>query len=284
MAILHSAILNFSPATQMIKVEIVKNIPDTAIYLICLGAIQSIFFVLLLLSIREGQAKFNRLLAVLLIAGDTGFISVFGLLISEGHTQSSLFRMMMSASLCCIPLLFLYVKALLQEEFRFSPMILLHFLPVVLVMFYLLIFDRPSFDLADFFTRSSLDHISVIMAIWMFYSLPYLLLIFRMMKKHRRFMANAYHISRTINHAIIYKFRVYLWVRSLLVAGTIYWILIFIFFLYREIPEFYFIIILISTSIIYVLGFLGIRKPEIFFASTVWDGESDKKIRGNRWQ
>lgn len=254
-----------------------KNIQHTAVSLVFIGVVQNIFYILLLLGIREGRTRLNWLFAALLIAVSTGFISVLGILMNVGQHQSSFFRVMMAVSLSCIPLLFIYVKSLMSEESHFSPVMLFHFLPVVLVFSALLIFCRPSYDLSALFTRSSLNHISVIMAIWLLYILPYLFSIYQMLKNYRRVMAESYCAIGRISRSIIYKFRVYIWIRSLLVACTVFWILNFISFLYRDIEEFYALITFVSTTMIYVLGFIGIKKPELFFASSYWNPEEKEE-------
>ena len=259
-----------------------QNVPHISVTLIFMGAVQGIFFALLLLSIREGRASSNRILAALLIVVSTGFISVIGIIISDNQSLIRLFRLLMSMIVGCIPLLFLYVKSLTVIKFSFSLKSLVHFLPVVLGVSYLLIFSVPGYDLANALSLASLDHMSVITAMGILYALPYFLSIYVLMKSHSYNTAKFYRENRTVSHTVIYELSIYVWVRNLLIACSVYWTLSIMFYFYRDFAVYYSIIPVFSSAMIYILGFLGLRNPGIFYLPDTSHDEHEPELGGGK--
>ena len=244
-----------------------QNFSHISVTLIFMGAVQGIFFALLLMSIHEGRASSNRILAALLIVVSTGFISVIGVTISENQSFIRFFRLLMSVIVGCIPLIFLYVRALTVKKFRFSLKSLVLFIPVVMGVTWMLIFGAPEYDLADALSLTSLNHMSVITVMGLLYALPYLFSCYMLMKSHLYNTAELYRITeRAAEKTVIYELSVYVWVRNLLIACSVYWTLSFVFiFFYHDITEYYSIIPIISSAMMYILGFLVLLNPGMFY-------------------
>ncbi|MFC1508984.1 hypothetical protein ACFL60_04760 [Candidatus Omnitrophota bacterium] len=242
-----------------------QTVSHISVTLIFMGAVQGIFFALLLLSIREGRGLSNRILAALLFAASAGFISVLCIIISENQSLIRLFRLLMSMIVGCIPLLFLYVRALTVRKFKFSMKSFTHFLPVVLVVSCQMIFGAPEYDLAYALSLEALDHMSVIAVMGILYAPPYLLSIYVLMKSHSYNTAELYRKNKTISRTVIYELSVYVWVRTILIACSVYWTLSIVFFFFHDIAECYSIIPVISSAMIFILGFLGLRNPGMFY-------------------
>ncbi|MCE5251613.1 hypothetical protein LLG96_15500 [bacterium] len=232
---------------------------------ILMGAVQGIFFALLLLGIKQEHKSSNSILAALLIMMATGFISMFGVIVSKSQLLIGVFHVLMLMIIVCIPLLYLYVKTITIRDFRLSKRSAFHFLPVVLGILYLLMFNAPLYDLADALALKSFDHTSVIRILWILYAPPYLFSVQILIKRHSHRIAESYLHDGVISHVILYELNVHLWVRTLLVACWVYWLLSIVSFIFRNFAGYCSTFIIVSAFMMYLLGFLALQKPMIFY-------------------
>ena len=122
---------------------------------------------------------------------------------------------------------------------------------------------------------SSLDHMSVMTLLVILYALPYLLSIYVLIKSYSFSVAEYYRNNRAINPTLIYELSIYVWVRNLLIAFSVYWTLSVVFFFYRDFTEYLSIIPAFSSVMIYILGFLGLRNPGVFCSPEISNIEHD---------
>ncbi len=242
-----------------------NTISQLTINIIIMGGVQGLFFAFLLSGLRGGRIESNRILVALLMAVSIGMFSVAGLVLQTGPVLSRILRLFMLMSTGFIPLLYLYIKTLVTPETGFSAKQVWHFFPILLIICSGLIFCGPEYDLANYFPGVSIDHVTFTRGIWILYALPYLFCIYRLLKHHAVYMVAIYRHTGILDQEMHYKMSVYVWVRSLLTAGSIYWVFSLVFLLTRGFLKYSNVIALLVTVIIYVLGFLGSLKPELFF-------------------
>lgn len=87
----------------------------------CIGAFQSIFFGVYLFTVRKGRTIVNVLLALLLIAFAIRIFKSVGYYFSDGHViPNVLMNFGFGTNLAIMPLLWLYLNAFVNKEYRFS--------------------------------------------------------------------------------------------------------------------------------------------------------------------
>lgn len=232
-----------------------------------MGAVQGIFFSLLLLGIKQKHKSSNSILVALLIIVAAGFISMFGVIVSTNQLLIGVFHVLMLTVIACIPLLYLYVKTITIKDFRLSKGSAFHFLPVVLGILYLLMFNAPLYDLADALALKSFGHTSVIRILWILYAPPYFFSVQMLMKRHSHRIAESCLHDGVVNPVPLYELNVHLWVRTLLVACWVYWLLSVVSFIFKNFATYCSTFIIASATMIYLLGFLALQKPIIFYRS-----------------
>lgn len=234
------------------------------IHLVFMGGAQGLFFALVLAGLQGRCRVSNSILVSLLIMVSAGMFSIAGLALEPGRFLSRILRLAILFGTGSVPLLYLYVKTLMKTEFRLSLSSLWHFAPVLFVAFFLLLFGRPEYDLSNMFALFPLDHVATIRMIWIVYALPYLYLMVRLLKTHAMHMVTTFQRTGDLDREMLYKMSVYVWVRTLLIACSIYWMTGVVLFIVPSFPETGIGITLLVTALIYGVGFIGVLKPELF--------------------
>lgn len=228
------------------------------------GAVQSLFFALLLADVSGGRPTSNRLLMALLVVLSAGLLSIFGDIVCENRILLAVSHVSMPAGIACVPLFSLYVKSLTDTGFTFSSKNLFHFTPSLLLSLYGIVVDTP---LSGFIETPSLapgDHLTVMRFILIPYSIPYLCTVFKQVKRHSRRTAEICMKNRHIDRYISDELSIHLWLRALLAAFLVYLLMSAAALVPGNPEEFNAVIAITSTVIIYLAGFTALQNPCIF--------------------
>jgi AraC-like DNA-binding protein len=234
-----------------------------------LGAAQGLFLAALLIGKRQNSLA-NRLLAVAMLAFSVDLATTAyyakGLETAFPHFIGMDFLLAMLYG----PVIYLYAKALSEGEAALRRRQLLHFLPFVLMGLCLLPFYLQSGAEKLAFRRAPeqsvwmeplafLNHVKVL------YALVYLVLTFRLLRKHRARIKGLYSSIEHVNLA---------WLNKLLIGGLITWGIAFLFHLLwmqaaadgaMDPIEGYGRYVSLAVAVfVYAIGYLGLRQPEIF--------------------
>jgi hypothetical protein len=233
---------------------------------IFMGAVQGLFFAFVLLTLQRGRTLPNRILAMLLILVSIGFFSLFGLTIFKNLPVIRVFRFTLLSSISVLPVLFFYIRTLINKTFRFSGRHLLHLLAVLLPAV-VLIFSAPDYDISALLSTPSFDHRTALRGLWILYAGPYLLSIYLLLKSHNLHMSRTFQQNCITDWSRFYLYSLSAWIWTLLIAFFIYWILSALSLLMPN-SNIYKVLVAISAPLmIYVLAFNAIQKPELFFRS-----------------
>ncbi len=246
-----------------------------------MGAAQGLLFALVLLTLQHGRTFSNIILATLLILVSIVFFSSFGLVIFKTISATRIFRLTSLASLCVFPVLFFYVRTLMSETFSFSVGHLFHGLPVLLLGAVVLIFCTPDYDLSALLSISSYDHQTALRGLWLLYAQPYLLSIYLMMKNSDMHTKWLFQQNRITDWSLFYLHSVSAWIWTLFIAFCAYCFLCSLSLLFPLSIAFDVIIALYAPLMVYVLGFVAIQKPELFFQHNRLIHNDNGKADGN---
>ncbi len=233
------------------------------IVVLLLGAVQGVFLALLLLN-KHGNKTANRFLALLMISY-SAFIAESAITGTEVSIQ---FPHLLGLSVGVIflfgPLHYLYALSLISSGFNFSKKQLLHFIPFA--SFYL-------YYLFPFYLRSGEYKITFIQNMNLYGPSPaliffnwakilqgiaYMIVTLILLKKYSRRIKDCFSSLEKINLD---------WLRYITVMTTAVWVLVFIlnFLELVGLTSSIGVPIPFSTAIlIYIMGYLGLRQPEIF--------------------
>ncbi len=235
---------------------------DIITVIIFLGIVQGIFLGILLLTIKRGNRKTNRLLGVLMILFSfsiTGFLLIrtsqysrFPFLIGFPSTVIFLFG----------PVFYFYVKALTEKDFLFQKKDLLHLIPfVILILYKIPFFVSNTWDkLSTINDYSSFSSNQIILIFQIIHLSVYLFFINKIQRAHEIKIKATMSSIEKINLRWI-KFSI----NSFLAVFGILAIFIVLFF-FGETYYYHFITIipLLVSIIILAMGFWGLEQPIIF--------------------
>lgn len=247
-----------------------ENMIHLASYGICMGAVQALFFALLLLSLRQGQSRSNRILAALLIIISLGLFAALDLLMVRPVSALVQFPLTMATGFFIPPLLFFYIQIVRNPAFRFSGKQMIHFLPALLLAFFTLVFSIRLDSTRPIFC-GAMNRLAAVRGLWILYAAPYLLWMARV-------KSPVWHATKNvdIDSCRLYHHRRDAWLRLLVMAGVIYWMGQIVSLLFAPHPGINTLIALGSAALIYVLGFIALQKPELFFTIDMAEYESEK--------
>ena len=234
-----------------------------------LGAAQGIFLAVVLASKRRNSVA-NKLLALAMLA------FTLELLTTVYHAQGLDERWLHFIGVTypfpflLALLLFLYAKTVSEGGHDFDKAYLLHFIPVVLVGLYMV----------PFYLQSGADKLALLQRPeghpWMadltlinhfkfVYSFVYLLLIVRLLLRHRDRVKDSFSTIEHINLA---------WLRNMMIGGAALWGIALVFFVIGlfgsagavldPIEGYDDYVALGMAVFVYAIGYLGLRQPEIF--------------------
>ena len=248
--------------------------------MLLIAGIQGIFFAMLLIDTKRGHDSSNRILAWLFLALASGYIAIYGELVSRHPLLIGMFHVLMLVMIASVPLLYLYIKTLTISQFHVSKRNSLHFLPLGAGILYLLIFKAPMFDLAESVPSTNLDHQSVVRIIWVVYTLPYLPAIRKLTAFQTRKTVELYRAGRTIGRALLHELNVHVWIRNLLIVCCVYWLLNIVSLAYPDMPCHCSTFTFVSVTMIYLLGFITLRNPQLIAGMNDTISEHTKEQHG----
>ncbi|OQX88263.1 hypothetical protein B6D60_02390 [candidate division KSB1 bacterium 4484_87] len=237
---------------------------NLTIIIISFGAIQGLFLSFLLMTSHRGNKKANRVLGVV----------IFMFSMSLGHVileQTGAYRQYPHLLLLIYPTPFLfaplilgYVTLLTRPDFKFKKKYLLHFLPFLLnVIFFTVTFylKNGEYKIQRFeglkVTVTPVDYFWSISHV--IYTTPYLIAGVMMIKKHRQRIQNSFSSIEKVTLSWLQKF-LYI-IICVFVINTIFDILYFM-----NVNRFIGnpVMGVIVAVMIYSIGYMGWRQPEIF--------------------
>jgi AraC-like DNA-binding protein len=246
--------------------------PVTLVFL--LGATQGLFLALLLFN-KTGNKTANRFLALLMIAY-SGFIveaaiSRTRILIEFPHLLG------LAAGVVYLigPLHYLYARSLMSDPYFFSKKQLLHFLPffifylTFLFPFYL---QDAGFKLAYYDTLANEGKTPLLILFnWLLLGqgISYMILTLILLRKHSADIKESFSSIEKINLN---------WLRNITLMSLVVWFLgltIDVLQIFKLAPTFDLSVPIFIALLIYAMGYLGLRQPEIF--SGVADTKESKK-------
>ena len=227
-----------------------------------LGVAQALLLASVLLSVKRGNRTANRLLAALLIAIA---ISVVGTTLS--HTQfvvlfPHLRKIQQPFYYLGAPLLFLYIRVLISRKSVLEKKDLLHFIPFSLCVLYMMPYFLQSSDakLNLISTFNGRPWYIVKSAVLLFQFLVYLMLMASTIVAYSRRVKNQ---TSQADKAILYQ------VRFLVMTFLALWVFGFLHYILTIRYPFYdtavtaLIVPVGLSAIVYALGYIGLRKPEV---------------------
>jgi AraC-like DNA-binding protein len=202
----------------------------------CVGALQSAFFGIYLFTLRKGRNIANILLGILLLAFAVRISKSVGYYFSEGHEiPNLLMNVGFGSNLGILPLLWLYLKAFLNKDFRFEwkrdfP----HLIPTVLVL-------ALSPFLTDYFWMRQYGYTISLLSM-----LAYLPFCIHLIVRNFSAITNIQKV----------------WVLSLTVGITVVWLGYLTNFVFGLVP--YITAPVVFSFLIYFLSFFGFKEGSLF--------------------
>ncbi len=235
-----------------------------------LGAAQGIFLAVVLASKRRNSVA-NKLLAAAMLA------FTLELLTTVYHAQGidevwpHFIGVTYPFPFLFAPLLYLYAKTVSEGARVFDKAYLLHFIPVALVVLYMMPFYAGSGAGKLALLQNPESHpwmtdLTVINYFKFIYSFVYLLIIVLLLIRHRERIKDTFSSIEHINLA---------WLRNMMIGGVTLWGISLVFFVIGHAGngtgaamdpiEGYDDYVALGMAIfVYAIGYLGLRQPEIF--------------------
>ena len=221
--------------------------------LVFLGAAQGIFLGVALWSHKQGVRAANRILSVLLIVIAL-LISNFVFCETEAVYQYPHFaNLHVPLLFLCGPLFYLYAKALTTPGFRLSRSALLHGVPAVLCALYLIPYflEEPAIKL-----EGGAVPWWFLLGLLCLHLFGYLAWVIVRLTRHAENIKQLFSSSQRVGLA---------WLRNLTTAVLVVWmVLLFVFITGHSKGPVGYIIPLLLSVIVYAIGYMGFRQPEIF--------------------
>ncbi|WP_461400562.1 helix-turn-helix domain-containing protein [Flavitalea sp.] len=216
-----------------------------------IGAFQSAFFGIYLFAVRKGRSIANLLLALLLIAFAIRIFKSVGYYFSNGHLiPNLLMNFGFGTNLAILPLLWLYLNAFINKEYRFS----WHYDFIQLIPSVIVLLLSPF--LTDYFWMNQYGYTISLLSM-----LAYLPFCFILIKKHQSRLTK---IRR-------------LWVISLTVGVTAVWCGYLGNFVFGIVP--YIASPVLFSVVICFLSFLALREGSIFKLETKYESSTYTQVQ-----
>ncbi len=224
-----------------------------------LGAIQGGFLAFALFTIKRGNSAANFLLGSLLLGTSIVIINInlyyTGYIFSFPHMA----RIHSPINVLIGPLFFFYVKFLTTRGFRFRKYHGFHIIPFVINIIYLVPFYLQSGDEKIAYLMAVFDAYPlewyIINGLKRLYNLIYLLLTLRLLIKYSRKMKSDFFSIERVNLN---------WLRNLMIMFLIVLLISIFIYLVDFRFETIYIVPSVLSIIIYIVGYMGLRRPEIF--------------------
>jgi len=241
---------------------------DLIAIIILLGIIQGFFIGLLLIMMKSPNQRANRFLGVLYFSFSISISHFFLLRTGLYYDFPHLIRVAFPSLFLFGPLFYFYVRILTDRSTRLRPVHLLHALPFLATLLLSLPFYLSSVEAKLDYLENIYDvegvHLGMVMGgVQLLHLFAYVVAIRKILRRYDQRIKNTKSSIERINLR-------WLWLCTAFFIGVFGLIFILIVLQAIGIPtlEFYGIAIPIAVSfIIYFMGYLGLRQPEIFSAS-----------------
>ena len=237
---------------------------NLAITIIGIGAIQGLFLSFLLMTSHRGNKRANRVLGVVIFMFTLNLGHVILELTQLYHRYPHLLLLIYPTPFLIAPLILGYVTLLTHPNFKFKKKYLLHFLPFLLnVIFFTVTFYLKSGEYKIQRFEASRTTVTPVDYFWsishVIYTIPYLIAGVMVIKKHRQRIQNSFSSIDKITLSWLQKF---------------FYIIIIVFVINTILDILYFLNVnrfignpvmgVIVAVVIYSIGYMGWRQPEIF--------------------
>ncbi len=239
--------------------------------LIILGIAQGLFLGMILITIRRGNRRANLVMGTLIILFAVS-ISHFAFLKTNVYEiYPHLYKTAQPLLFLFGPLFLLYVRIHTERNFRFHASFLLHFIPFVLFIIYLLpVYTMPASEKIGYI-RSASDSVTVfdylIMPLQVIHIFIYMWIVDRKIDRNTARLKESFSSIERINLA---------WLKRSTVGFVGVFVVIAVLIVLKISGFDYFVsqfgqdlIAIIVAVVIYYIGYKGLRQPEIFI------GEND---------
>lgn len=241
---------------------------DVISIVILLGIIQGFFIGLLLLMMKSPNRRANRFLGILYFAFSVSISHFFFLRTGLYQAYPHLIRVPFPSLFLFGPLFYFYVRILTDRSTRLRPVHLLHLLPFGLTVlmtlpFYLSGREAKLYYLSNIFETEAV-HLGMIMGgMQLLHVFAYVLAVRTILRRYDERIRSTKSSIERINLR-------WLWLCTAFFIGVFGLILVLIVLQAIGIPTIHvygIAIPIIVSFIIYLMGYLGLRQPEIFSAS-----------------
>ncbi len=227
--------------------------------LLLVGAAHALLLALTLFNIQRGNRLANRIFAAILLV--FAFTMVSDVISSTDYLLRHPHFSKIQAPLAFLlaPLFYLYVRAMTEPGFRMQKAHLLHFVPATLCVLGLMPYYLQSAsaktahilrDQQEFCTHCFLLHWAVVIQIFV-----YIVIIARVLMRYRKRIRNTFSSLEQVNLD---------WLRNLLIAVFVTWCASIIVRFLVDSHKAATLSWLIVAVNIFLIGYLGLRRPEIF--------------------
>lgn len=216
---------------------------EILVLLSSVGALQSLFFAVYLLTLTKGNKVANRLLAWLLLALTGRMAKSVGYYFTEDNLPTMLENLGFAANTAITPLLFLYFRAFFDAQYKLRGKHLLHFIPCFIIV----LLDPL---IQDTFWLKWGGYPLVLHHMFVYWVLAGLLL-WQYLRKNPRF------------NWPMAKF----WALSLWIGLGLVWAAYAANFFLQWVP--YITAPVIFSILMYVIGFIGLKHSQIFFSTDI---------------
>lgn len=240
---------------------------DVLSVIIFLGIAQGIFLSLVIMKVKKGNHKANRLLALLILCISIVISDTLILSTRIYHNFPYALHLYVPFFTVLGPLLYLYVKELVNYEYSLIFKDTLHFIPFLIAIGVMLpVYLQPGEvrinHMDNYILGTMMDEVEAD-RVWgaaQFQTWIYLILIWKMVKKHQVLLKNNFSTIDKINLSWV-KYFVY-WFVVIYIVGFLTSVLPFI-----GINQFKLDVIMaiLPTICIYAIGYRGLNQPTIFY-------------------
>jgi len=235
--------------------------------LLLFGAIQGLFFSLVLFRMRTGNRLANRILASLFLLFTIGLVDGFFSVTYLFLRYPFLIGVYRPLQFAYGPLFYFYVKSLtVSQGERVRRRFLAHFLPVIIFAVYLIPFYLLDADVKArnwYFGNSHLRNFSMgihpLVVVGIIQLTGYLVLSLRLLANHSKYIRQNYSSLQDISLS---------WLRTVIVVGVLLVCMYACFAVFSQFfgiyEELAYLNNLFVAVVIYVMAYKGIRQPRIF--------------------
>lgn len=219
--------------------------------ILIIGAANGLILALVLLSKRKANKRANSVLAAILTIFCINII-----LHTFSHAESTQLAHYHSKIIVFIfflfgPLFYFYIKILTFKPFNFSRKDILHFLPFLLSFGFII----PFYFVTD--TKNEIHFISKILSGFIIFHITfYMVWCIKLLLDHSKRIKDTFSNIDKINLR---------WLRFLMIGFSVIWFIAIYFDLVLGLSGNWDYVWLIVSLVLYMIGFMGLRNPQVFY-------------------